>query len=243
MKLLYDNKVVDSTIYKSSERNTYKFDDALLDPRLSRVGRTNTGIDEWIKFDLGSACQVDYVVILGHNFTDGASIYLEGNSSDDWGTPPVSIELTVNDVVISEVDEEYQYWRITATDTTDYIQMANVFLGEGMSAPGMDQSQVINQKSNSGYNKSSSMQIYGDKRIQYKSAEIQFPLISNSERSNLLTMFSVVDIHTPFIVLFWENDLDVEPPAYVNFIESPSFSRIRNSGAYWSMKMSIEECK
>lgn len=243
MIFLYDNKVPTSLIVASTQASRFKFTDALLDSRLSRRGRTNSGSGEYLVFFLTGASLVDYCIISGHNLTASAQVYLQGNSSNSWASPAYSQQLTISDTIIQAVGETYQYWRLTFTDVTDYIEIANVFLGAGLAGPGMDQSQILNVKTSSNFSKSDSFQLYGNKKSDAKAAEIQFPLVSNTMRKSINSMFNVVGVHTPFYLLFWESDLDVEPPFYCNFLEAPSFSRVASSNVWWSFKISIEECK
>jgi len=243
MIFVYDNKI--NSVGPSSERIDFRFSDAFNDPRLSRRGRTVTATDEWLLFNLGSADKVKYCIISGHNLNTGATVMLSANNANDWTDPPYSVEIDVEDVMIKKIDEEYQFWRLTFSGVTkDFIEISKVYLSEGVEGPGMEQSQILSTNTNSEYSKSTTMQIYGDRRTQYKSAEIMFPLVSEEERKNIKTMFAAVDIVQPFFLLFWENNLDVEPPLYCNFLEPPSFERVFNEGGvYWTYTMSIEECK
>jgi hypothetical protein len=102
---------------------------------------------EWLKWDFGSATAV-YAVILGGlrntNFkiTAGATVYLQGNATDSWGSPSYSTQITFDDYGGMLIDTTtastlsalgtYRYWRILINDTTNalgYVELSSVYIG------------------------------------------------------------------------------------------------------------------
>ena len=89
MIILYDNKVQDATITATVENPDYPFSSALLDSRLTRVGKTIDVEDQSILFEFADDITSEYAIILKHNFTSSATVKLQANTSDDWTTPPL----------------------------------------------------------------------------------------------------------------------------------------------------------
>ena len=247
MKILYDNLINSATIDSTTANPDYLFSVALVDSRLSRVGRTIDVSDQDVKFSFTSAVDVTYIAITAHNFTSSATVKLQANSSDSWTTP--AFETTLTDCgtwcVDSFTKQTYQYWRLFIDDDTNpdgYLEIGYVFLGEELTMPGMNRAMIIPQKTNSVSSKSISGQLYGDKRLNYKAAEIKFDVIEDSERQSIKAFFDYVDVITPFVLLIWEDDLDVEPPIYCNLTEELSWNKLDLSGLLWSLSLKFEEC-
>ena len=100
---------------------------------------------------IDNAASVDFNVltILDHNFTSSATITLEGNATDSWGSPSFSEAVTWASKKLGHYTsslESYRYARVTVSDTSNsdgYIEIGTLFLGEYMElsrnfSPGLD---------------------------------------------------------------------------------------------------------
>ena len=328
MIILYDNKIFNMAISGNSENNNYKWDTALNDTRLSRVGRSVACSDVTLTFlsntarsvvsvislygaavfyfadnlsvEVGSAVTlanfsnygnttyyvsynfenyiilatdaaltqvvayngtdtgtvttsggvsnqaVDYVAILGHNLTSGATVTLTGNNgAGDVLTQDITTDILttgIHKLATQATCTNYKIRIQDAGNSAGYIEIAYIYLGEFLSMPGMDISQVIPYKSNSAIQKSCTGQLYGDIRLKYKAAQISFAGIENDDRIAINTFFAVCDITRPFILLLWETDLDIEPAIYCHLTKDLEWSRAQNLGLLWNLKFEIEEC-
>ena len=249
MLILYDNHVFNATISSFTENPDYSFDTALKDTRLSRIGRTTDDDDQWLKFTFSAAVNVDYACILAHNISSGATVKIQANATDVWTSPSIDVAMTYNaDYIIHAFSstQSYQYWRIFIDDASNpdnYVSVGQVFLGEKLTMPGMDGAQVLPKKSNSVATKSISGQLYGDVRLKYKSAEVMFPLITETQRTAINKFFDTVDVVRPFILLIWENNLDVEPLIYCALTEELTWTKLAQSAVNWTLSLTFEECK
>lgn len=247
MLILYDNEIENTgvVITTFSENPDYPASTALLDDRLSRVYRSVDDTAEWIKFDLTTAQTIKYIGILGHNLTSGATVKIEGNASDSWGSPSYTKTLTIADSITESVGtQSFRWWRLTIADASNpdtYIEISKIFLGSSLVMPGMDKGQIIPIKTDSTFTLSSTRQLYGNTRIKSKSAKINFPLISEAEKTTIDAMFTHCDVTKPFILLIWENDLDVEPAIYCHLIAGLEWTRAAGVGTLWSLAFEIEE--
>lgn len=93
-------------------------------------------------FDLGAACQVDLCAVIGHNL-DG-TVTLQGNSSNAWGAPSVSVALPavtqdgdgywpnrwvdLSVAVPTAGDRTLRYWRLVVTGNTANLSLGEVWL-------------------------------------------------------------------------------------------------------------------
>lgn len=247
MIILYDNKAAATatTISSLTENPYYTFSEGLKDSRLSRVGRTLDDAAQWVKFDLGSAASVTHCIINGHNLTSGATVTLEGNATDVWTSPTVSESLTVADVIYKTfTGASLRYWRITIDDASNpdtYIQIASVFLGTALTLPGFDPAGSIFGKSSSTATRSISRQLYGQRRTQYKIAEIDIPTITYAQKLLIDACIQAVDVTEPFYFIIWENDVDIEPPVYMAFDEYPEILKTDDEGLIYTTKFKVSE--
>lgn len=242
MKILYDNKI--ANISASVENPDYPFSSALLDSRLTRFGKTINVEDQEIKFS--ATITADYCVILAHNFTSSATVTLEGNDTDVWTSPSLSETFTAygDSLVASFTSAEYDYWRIVISDATNpdgELSVGYIFLGTGLDMPGFNRPKVLGNRSNSIAQKSTSGQLYGDRRLNYKSAEITFPDVTETQRQEIKTFWNTVDVVQPFTLLIWEDDLNVEEPIYCSLTEELSWEQQDYEGLTWSLGLKFEE--
>ncbi len=90
----------------------------------------------WIRADLGSARRVRACFILDHNFSSGATLTLQANSTDDWVSPAYEQGLTYHEAKIGLfLDQTYRYWRLAAEDQSNpdgYLEVGELFLGDGL---------------------------------------------------------------------------------------------------------------
>ena len=100
---------------------------------------------------------------------------------------------------------------------------------------------IIPNKSNSLAQKSTSGQLYGDRRLNYKSATVNFSGITETERQLIKTFWNTVDVVQPFILLIWEDDLDVEEPIYCSLTKELEWNKADVFGLLWTLSLEFEE--
>lgn len=213
MRIAWNNLCDSATLTPSQENPLYPVEN-VQEAHSQKVWK---GLDatENIVIDLGSAQAVSCIGIAGHNFTSGATITLEGNSSDSWGAPAFSETVTVYDTVLHFFTEStYRYWRLVVADTGVVVTIGRVFLGVYLQMPGAGPAIQLPTTTESLQSVSPFGAVYGDAGRQYRSATVNFPNITQTQRSAIKTMFETVDRYTPVFVAVWPNDYDVEPPIY-----------------------------
>lgn len=251
MIVLYNNEVYNATITSLSENPYYLWDDALNDTRLTRYGRTLGDASEYIQFTYASTIDVDYVYISNTNITTGATVKIQANATDVWTSPSVDQALTYDSdnlyfIHSFATTQTYQYWRIVVEDSTNpdtFIQIAYVFLGSKLVMPGMNPDAIIPLLSNAQIEKSVSGHLFGDKRVILKGGRVVFPVVEESERKAIVKMFRQADLTDPVLILFWEDNLDVEPPLYSAITSNIEPAKNPHSGLNYNISFEFEEIK
>jgi len=91
-----------------------------------------------IVFDMMSAMSANSIIIYDHNFTSAATITLEANATDSWGTPAFTETIpwaTLKILRYLAATPSYRYFRLSITDSSNpdgYIEIGELFLGEYM---------------------------------------------------------------------------------------------------------------
>jgi len=85
-----------------------------------------------IEFNLGSARHITAIILYGHNLTSATSTAtLQMNTTSSWASPPYTQSLTIANPIIIYVDENYQYQRISITDTElSYVEFSQIYIGD-----------------------------------------------------------------------------------------------------------------
>ena len=262
MKNIIAANVANATVTASSESPDYLFSTALIDSRLSRTGRTLSDDSQWVLFTFAAAVDVDIVGIFGNNFTSAATVKIQANATDSWGSPSIDVEMTYTKNPYKTIDkgrdvgewthqfsstESYKYWRISVNDAANpdtYIEMGFVFLDEAITFPGMAVNHVIKMNTTSEASFSDSGQAYGLKRVKYNSLAISYPAETNAQRKTVENFFYEVDVVTPYMMLLWESNLDTQRPLYMINTGLPEFQRAENAtGVIWSSSHEVREVK
>lgn len=96
-----------------------------------RSGVDTTSVN--IRCDFGTATTMTAFVIGDHNLTDAATITLEANPTDSWGSPAYTQAVTLRDLAYLYLNESYRYWRVVVDDSTNatgYIEIGLLYAGE-----------------------------------------------------------------------------------------------------------------
>jgi hypothetical protein len=244
MRTLIENDYDDGTLTASSEASGFQASNTK-DSRLSRVWRSS-GTTENVVVDLGSAVSCDFVAIANHNFTSGATLTLEANSSDSWTSPPFSESLTWDAGIIWKAftAASYRYWRIVIEDGSNgdgYVKMGRVGLGTYYQLPGFTTRYKRTTRTTTKVQKSQTGQVYADIGYRYRNYTMQWPLVEQAEADELEDMFDILDVAEPTFFVFEETQID-EDGIYARL----SFRRLEFQGegegpVFYGSRLEIEE--
>lgn len=201
-----------------------------------------------IIIDLGSAQAIKALILFDHNFTSAATITLEGNSANAWGSPAFSEAVTwTTDKILHYLSatKTYQYWRISITDAANtdlYIEVGEIFLGAYLEPAanfsyghGRDTSLLFQQESNK----------YGVKKSLYfnkqKSIKLPFKMITLADADNLETMVEALG----------DRDTGIMKPLYFNedssdttdlwLMELVKMTRTKRPTVYYDVDLELTE--
>ena len=204
-------------------------DNNVLDPRPGKRWIATGKSSEWLRFDLGSAQAINCIYLNSHNLTANATVILQANITDSWGSPAEQQTLTI----ATDSDgnalpnlcyfpdwSAYRYWRITFADSTNSdsrITVGNIYGGQyyeltrnfsdGARITWMDPSEVT--------------QIGGtvdlvrqrDIKERFRQFRVEFNLVGDTERKKWETIFRRVGNHSP-VILSLDPDSPTEMSAY-----------------------------
>lgn len=219
MIILWDNKAETAALSVISENPNYPKEN-LQDTRLAKRYRTLVDSSQRIVFGAAAAnITATYAVVLGHNISDSATINIEGNATDSWGSPTFSQAMTKQgDVYIAEfTSAAFDFWSIEIDDPTNpdnYIEVGFVFIGISLQMPAMAPTQEMPYNTASSNSVSNSGQLYGNEKYNFKSFKITSPHVTNALRNSIITMFDTIKNIKPFILIIWSDDLAFESPIY-----------------------------
>jgi len=136
IRFLYDNWFDDTatTITASSEEVLFPKEN-LQDYRHTIFWQSTGASSEWIKWDFGSAKDVKAFVLKYHNFSAGATVKIQANSSDSWSSPPVDETLSIVSGQMQKMwdsAQSYRWWRLTMEDSGNpdgYLRVGRIFSG------------------------------------------------------------------------------------------------------------------
>lgn len=248
MRFCYENAFTDSILTVTNEDSNYPIEN-IYDTRLSKIYRSLT-TEIRILFDagLGYTLTPDSVTINAHNISDTATIRIEGNDSDSWGSPSFSQEITYNELCMLEffTASAYRYWSIYIDDPTNadgYIQIGHSFLGNYLSIDmpiGNDFSFFIRE--NSKKSTSPTGQVYGhNSGVWLKGYNLKLDWITNAEKDSLLAMYDYIRNFKPFYFIIDENYTDDMPVLYCTIDNELEFTHI--AGFNWSVEFSLLEAR
>lgn len=149
MRLIANNLVLTSTITPSTESPFFPASNLTNQLRSKRF-RTTSKSTQNIVFDFGSAKAVNSFIMLlpkegTINLTESATIKIQANATNSWGSPSVDQTLTYDSdyrqlTYFWSSDQTYRYWRLTISDgsaVNDYVEISKVILGDSVDMPGL----------------------------------------------------------------------------------------------------------
>lgn len=209
----YWNNYIDSatTVITSSSENTDLPDDNVADSRKGKVWRTGTSTAaEWIKFDLGSALDVDGFIVFNHTLDENDSaINIEGHTADSWGTPDVTAAISISDENETGAQkwssaQSKRWWRFEFTKQAsgDAIDIGRLFLGDVYDTTEAPDSDGYSDETVdlSTQQRSIDGQTYDYIKNEYQKLRVKFTACSLAQAKQLKTIYDAVGTHTPFFV-------------------------------------------
>ncbi len=172
----------------------------------------STGIaNEWLKKRLTVAPKlgVNAFVIDNHNFTNAATLRIQGNNVDGWGAPVVNVLLSIipgstKVVCFWKQTQYYDYWRVTIADAGNpeaYLQAGRIFLGlYTMLSRSFNTVHPITYSDPSIKMLSGSRQVSGVSKEQYRAWAYEFMSINAVDAQIFQTIWGKVGRFKPYYI-------------------------------------------
>lgn len=214
-RILYDfNTWLAATVTESSEVSG-RASSNVLNPFPGKKWVTTGCTSEWIVFDLGAAASISGLYINAHNFTAAATVTLEANTADSWGSPAYSQTLTVatdsdGDALPSLcffLSESYRYWRLTVADASNpdgYISIGNIYAGQyyTLTRNYSDGAGIAWRDPSGAKFAPGSVEMVKEypKAERFRTARVAFSFVSDAERQKWETIFRTVGNVKPLVL-------------------------------------------
>lgn len=133
-----DNKVSGATLSASSADSTYVANNAKALP-IAKPWRTTGDTDEGVVIDLLSAQSIDFVALVNHNISAGATITVSAGTTSacsDYGPTTMTSRL-LDAFLYLPATQSYRYWYVRVQDASNpdgYIQIGYIMLGNATTA-------------------------------------------------------------------------------------------------------------
>lgn len=242
MLIAYDNKYSLATLTASDENAAFPVENSQ-DIRLSRLFKT-TGTGVNIVIDLGENLTATGFFLANHNLTSSATITLEGNTTDTWATPAYTNSIAYNADMIYELfaTQTYRYWRLVISDATNsegIIKFGGCFLGEYETITQFSHVLTHNRLDTTEQHRSNSGQVYNDVGYIYNTYDLNFPRITDTDKS---TLEDFIDSNRlkPVYIMLDSTSITEFIPIY-GVITGITFSRVFDN--YYTTGMKITEAK
>jgi len=205
----------------SSENANYPVEN-IYSPRLSKYFKTTGDTSENIVFDAGAGntLQANTFTISGHNFTASATLKIQANASDAWGSPTLDESITygAETIVTFFTLTDLRYWRFTMADAANpdtILKIGNVKLDEYLQitkGPARGLTEKIIDTTQEFY--SGGGQHYATQGSRYRTYDLSFKYWENDMRESIRTMLASVQKNTPVVIIIDEDNTDKMYPCY-----------------------------
>jgi len=221
----------------------------LLDVYGSEVFKFTDYSDVNIVFYKAAFFDFDSIAIVNHNFTSGATITLEANTSDAWGAPPYQESITWREymtydfVTAVATTDNYDYVRIRIQDpgNTEALQIGYIMLGDYVQMPGFSPDLSIGDQVLGVSAITDSGQTEGTKYYDRRVITVNMNDFSEAQRTAVRTIITTNGSFQPVAAVLWESDFAKELPLYAVCEDEKTFNHTDNFLTRWSTSFTLTE--
>ena len=252
-RILYNMDTWDgATITGSSQANADLVPANVVHDHVSKMWRTTGKASENIVFDLGTATKITVFSMFTFNLTASATVTLQANASNSWGSPSYSQALTIatnsDGTVLQRIvyflDQTYRYWRVTLADSgnaASYLQIGRIAAGEYY-----ELTRNINQNFNiTMYDPSEGDRVPGRQtffrnRNRYRRATVKYNLQSQAQTDKLSAIMLKTGNSRPLVLALDPTDRPSKDSMYC-YLETPLSQAHQFIGNYSTAQLVYEE--
>ncbi len=199
----------DATLINANSENSLFPLSNLKDARSTKEFRTQTGTTSaQIVFDFITTEPVTDVAIVANSlqgFQLTGSVTIEGNITDNWVSPAFSTTLTPSVKFgfghVSFSEQNYRFWRVSISNTSDYVALSNIFIGKNLMAEPFERNigfgWSFENRANTKFQENRYRQRFFDKINKQKIFKASFKNLSKADYEALQDAFDLNGIHTP----------------------------------------------
>ena len=185
--------------------------------------------------------------IAGHNLTASATVKIEGNSSDVWTSPSVSITMTRGEhyYYAFATFTEQAFWRYTIADPTNtnaYLEIGRLWLGVAVEIPVPSKQFTEEIEDTTETTVSLTGAVYGDVGYQYRKMDFAFAVTTAAEKAVLKTYFTTIKMSKPHFInpaVGLESRIE---PMYGVLVSNLALRNIKTL-LLWGTRLSYREAK
>lgn len=248
MRLTAYNEVTsDITITPSTENLAYPRA-GLYDTYGTQVFKFTDYTDVNIVFDAGSGNTIDFnsCGIVNHNFTSSATITIEGNATDSWGTPSFQETITYREYLTYDFfssTSSYRYARLRIQDATNTVplQIGYLMIGVYIQLPGFKPGVNITDTVETNGYISESGQAGGSIIYARRVISVSMDDFSNTQRQTIRTLVRTNANVTPCVGVLWESDFSKELPMFCVIPNTFRFDQTSNGLNNFNTNFTIRE--
>lgn len=183
--------------------------------------------DKWLKVDLGSAQDILAFAIKFNNFQTGATVKIQGNATDAWGSPSYEAILTPinNDIMVHFPTslQSYRWWRLLMNDAGNpdgYMTVGRIFLGSyDALSKNFDRKYSVTMQDPSLISMSEGGQISSIQRAKFEAIGYHFGEITKLDKNSLQSIFDDRGIAKNFFITQDADDAYASTH-YVRFVKN-----------------------
>ena len=252
-RLLYNMDTWDAaTIVGSSQANTDLVPANVVHDHVAKMWRTTGKASENIVFDLGTATQITVFSMFTFNLTAAATVTLQANASDSWGSPSYSQALTIatgsDGAVLPRIvyflDQTYRYWRGTFADsgnTDSYLQIGRMAAGTYYETTrNINQNFSITMFDPSEGDRVPGRQTFFRNRNRYRQATVRFNLQSQAQTDKFSAVMEKVGNSRPIVLCLDPTDRPSKDSMYC-YLETPLSQTHNFIGNYSTAQLMFQE--
>jgi hypothetical protein len=200
-------------------------------------------VNDNISIELSGTITASYCFILAHNIPEDATVQIiTGLGTYDliWNSNYLYVSFNEHSFGSFEIQIDFD----NDSNEDSFIEIGYLFLGTYLQLPGMKTDQLIKYDTTSKTKISDSGQAYSNRGYRLRRPKINLPSWTEAQRQNMITLWETVENHTPFILLIWANELEVESPIFCAIDQDGLDWKKRKkpgSGIMWALTLKIRE--
>lgn len=222
----------------------------------TKVWRTTSVTDQTVVIDIKTSEEIDSFVMLFHpldgcKLTNAAVITVQGNATNNWTSPAVSVTATYDDdheiaSYFWSTSQEYRYWRVKITDptnTTGYLEIGKIVLTKATQLSqcpdigfgyGNDDLSTVSKTE---YN-----QVYSDVKPNVKSLDLGMSLLTYADWETLQDIYDRVGSTVPIVISLDTDETLYDKDRFMIYGTMPSdFNGKHRVVTYFDQSLKIRE--